>query len=405
MKRSLWVHALFGVVALASPLSIPALLAGCAKKPAPVEESPPPTPPPASTPEVTELAPLIDDAGSDVGAPDATPKKTASGGGANANQLRIKQCCAAMRAQAKQLGTSPEANELIGLSMQCDKLASQVGPLGAVARVQSASCRRCWKSREASGRVPVLGVSQAHVVSSRFAVCSLAFGALGALAGCGGADATFTSRQFAAGFTPGPHAISVFGVYKDGQMSSGAWDALGPRIAHSLGAPRCDAGFTDALATTHNELASAIDDYARADGPTDELLAQIAPAAAGDLILVLTISGKLPVHAAPGEPQDAPAPMPTGGRGGGRGGMRSGKSGRIAPAASTDELDLSASLYSVASAQSVAGVSMRYVGTSVDEAIAKFGAKLGETFPRTTCAGWNWDAKVDAERIRKGIDP
>jgi hypothetical protein len=104
-------------------LFIPAALIGCPKKAAPVEDAGAP-PPPASTPEVTELAPLVEEAGPDVS--EAGPKKW-GGGGYNSNQLKIKECCNALRAQAKQMGNSPE---LTAAAMQCDAIAAQVGPQG-----------------------------------------------------------------------------------------------------------------------------------------------------------------------------------------------------------------------------------------------------------------------------------
>jgi hypothetical protein len=116
---------------LALALLSPALLMGCPKKEPPVEEAKPEAAAPASTPEITELAPLIEDAGTD--AAEVGSKKMAGGGGgggANANQIKIKQCCNAMRAQAKQLGSSPEANQLAAFSIQCDVMAAQVGPKG-----------------------------------------------------------------------------------------------------------------------------------------------------------------------------------------------------------------------------------------------------------------------------------
>jgi hypothetical protein len=221
-----------------------------------------------------------------------------------------------------------------------------------------------------------------------------------AIASAACAPEAFTT-QVASGFAPGHHIVSVFGVYKDGQMSSGAWDAIEPRIAHALGAPRCEAGYTDALAGSHGVLSAAIEDYARADGPTDDLLAQIAPAATGDLILVVTFAGKLPAHEAADAHQDAPAIG--GGAGAGRGGMRGGGGGPRGPMAphNTDELDLSATLFSVARSQSVAVVSLRYLGTSVDEAVSQLAAKLADSVPGAACAGWNWDAKVDPEAIRR----
>jgi hypothetical protein len=110
---------------IAVVVSFPAALMGCPKKPAPVVEDAAPVAPPASTPEVTELAPLVEEAGVDA---DAAPKKwTGGGGGTNANQVKIKQCCNALRNQSKTMGNSPELNTM---AMTCDAIAAQVGPAG-----------------------------------------------------------------------------------------------------------------------------------------------------------------------------------------------------------------------------------------------------------------------------------
>jgi hypothetical protein len=79
---------------------------------------------------VTELAPLTDttDAG-DAAAEAAAPKKWV-GPAVTPNQLKIGACCAAMRAQAKQMGQSPEAFQLNAAAVQCDLFAKQVGPAG-----------------------------------------------------------------------------------------------------------------------------------------------------------------------------------------------------------------------------------------------------------------------------------
>jgi hypothetical protein len=97
-------------------------LSGCPKKP-----PPPPVdtvdaaPAPADTSSgPTVLQPLDDDLGVDA-AEAGPPKKVAKPGSANA--ARIKQCCAAIRNQAKSMGTSPEANLLVGFAMQCDQFA------------------------------------------------------------------------------------------------------------------------------------------------------------------------------------------------------------------------------------------------------------------------------------------
>jgi hypothetical protein len=112
---------------------VSALVAGCPKKEAPVvPDAGPPPPPEPSAPQITELAPIEDDSGppSDAAA-EAGKKKWGGGGGYNTNQLKIKQCCNTIRAQAKVLGASPEAFQLNALAMQCDAFAAQVGPQGS----------------------------------------------------------------------------------------------------------------------------------------------------------------------------------------------------------------------------------------------------------------------------------
>lgn len=104
-------------------------LLACPKKPPPpvVEDASPPPPPSAS---VTELVPITEDAGDDA-APEAAAPKKWTGPAMNNNQLRIKDCCNAMRAQAKQMGpSSPEGFQLNALAAQCDLVAAQVGPQG-----------------------------------------------------------------------------------------------------------------------------------------------------------------------------------------------------------------------------------------------------------------------------------
>ena len=226
--------------------------------------------------------------------------------------------------------------------------------------------------------------------------------------GCDDGGAHFTT-QFASDFIPVRQTVSVLGVYKDGRMSSDGWQALAPRMAPALGAAHCDAGY-EMLAPTYGVLAEAIDEYAQADGPTDDLLAQLAPAAKGELVLVLTFAGNLPQRAGDaGAPGSVATPSSMGGRGGGRmGGTRGGGRMRGSPrpegSNDTDLLDISASLFSVSQARSVALVAMQYTGISIDDAIAKFAARLAESFRGLTCVGWNWEAKIDPNSIRQRID-
>lgn len=107
----------------------PVLMLGCPKKEPMVEDAGAPPPPPASS-QVTELAPLTDDAGPDADAAPEAGKKLGGGGGYNTNQLKIKACCNAMRAQAKAMGASPEAFQITALAAQCDMFVTQVGPAG-----------------------------------------------------------------------------------------------------------------------------------------------------------------------------------------------------------------------------------------------------------------------------------
>jgi hypothetical protein len=60
----------------------------------------------------------------------SAPRKWTGGAATNSNQVKIKACCNAMRAQARQLGSSPEAFQINAFAVQCDTFASQVGPQG-----------------------------------------------------------------------------------------------------------------------------------------------------------------------------------------------------------------------------------------------------------------------------------
>jgi hypothetical protein len=217
---------------------------------------------------------------------------------------------------------------------------------------------------------------------------------------CSGGGAQFTI-EFASDFVPTQHAVSVLGVYQDGRMSTRGWDTLGPYLARSLGSSDCEAGY-DSLTSSNEALAEAIDEYARADGPTDDLLALLAPASQGDLVLVLTFAGKLPER-----PVDAGAAAraPSGGgwqRGGRRGGGSRAPTGKKREVAKqdTNQLEISASLFSVAGARSVALIGMQYPSANIDDAMTKFATKLGESLHGMKCVGWNWNADVDQERIR-----
>lgn len=110
---------------------VTALLVGCPEKKVPVVEEAAPPPPPPSVPTVTELAPLIDDAGVDADAAEAEAPKKRPAATMTANQVKIKACCNAMRSQAKQLANSPEGFQLNNMAAQCDLFVAQLGPQGS----------------------------------------------------------------------------------------------------------------------------------------------------------------------------------------------------------------------------------------------------------------------------------
>jgi hypothetical protein len=228
---------------------------------------------------------------------------------------------------------------------------------------------------------------------------------VGAIA-CDEGEVNFTTK-LASDFAPARQTVSVLGLYKDGLMSSEGWGAVAPYLAPALGGGRCEIGY-DALVWSNAPLAEAIDEFARADGPTDDLLGRLSPAARGDLLLVVTFAGKLPQKAmadggAFGEPVPSPGAGTRGNYGMGGGGSMRGRP-RPEPVQDTNAVDISASLYSVRQRRSVALVALRYSGATLDDALTKFGAKLAQTLPRMTCVGWNWDVTIDPDRIRNDID-
>jgi hypothetical protein len=215
----------------------------------------------------------------------------------------------------------------------------------------------------------------------------------------GGGELT---AKFAASFAPGPHTVSVLGVYQDGRMSLASWDDLAPYLVAALRSDHCAVGY-DSLATSGAPLAEAIDRFAREDGPTDELLTHLAPAAEGDLVLVLTFAGKLPTKARDNAAAHATA-APSGGGGRRHGGHRVRGAPTAEGGADSNRLDISASLFSVPQHRSVALIQMRYSGASIEDAMTKFTGKLTESLPDMKCVGWNWSVNIDPNRVRPKIE-
>jgi hypothetical protein len=198
--------------------------------------------------------------------------------------------------------------------------------------------------------------------------------------------------NYAPGFVRDGASVSVLGIFRDGRMSPEAWDELGPRFSAALHKDECDVAIGTRLRAQQPAVFAAFDASARAEGITDELLDKVAPAAAGDSVLVIIVAGRVRGAKDAGKGSGAPA-VSTGA--GGRAGRRGGPTPRSAPAPShhgahdTNVLEISASLFSKRQHESVAMVAMTYTGTSEEEALARFVEKLAAAFPGAVCAGWN----------------
>jgi hypothetical protein len=211
---------------------------------------------------------------------------------------------------------------------------------------------------------------------------------IAATAACSKADMTV---KYAAGFDPGRHKVSVFGVYKDGRMNSEAWGGIAARISNALGHTACEAGYGTPAFPADHDATAAIDEYTSSNGPTDDLLGQIAPAASGDLVMVVTVAGRLPIPVKIHVQDQQQTSRATA-----RGPLRGHRDKDV----DLNELQLTAQIFSVAESKTVALVNLDYKGESMDEAWDKFAAQVSESLAGSRCAGWNLDAKLDVEKIR-----
>jgi hypothetical protein len=237
--------------------------------------------------------------------------------------------------------------------------------------------------------------------------CRFTFLLLVLALGCDSDTAIPVSVKFVSDFAPHRQSVSVLGVYRDGRMSADAWDLLAEDVSSALGAVRCDAAY-DAWTRSDPALAAAVDDVARADGPTDALLAEIAPAASGELIVVVSMNGQVRQR----QTGDAGAAQSSAPAAGGlqasgrraRGARR--RSGQSPADAETESnmLELTATFYSVRQQRSVAQMELHYAGESLNEAATVFGRKLAQVIPSAHCVGWRSVAQIDVDRLRRGID-
>ena len=196
-------------------------------------------------------------------------------------------------------------------------------------------------------------------------------------------------------FPEGPSTVSVLGVYQAGRMNAETWNDLRTPVATVLG--RCDAAYGDDLHNANPSLFTTVEESTRANGVTEELLAQLAPSAEGDLILVLSVRGRVTTArvTAADAPPSAAAATPSK-RGGGPQGQHTRSRGRPAE---INEFGMAATIYSVRLGHSVARMNMAYTGTDLNEAISGFVEKLGTILPGATCKGWKWQTATGVEGL------
>jgi hypothetical protein len=210
--------------------------------------------------------------------------------------------------------------------------------------------------------------------------------------------------KYAPNFSRTGKHVSMFGVKRDGLMNQAGWAALGPGLSAPFNGSTCDVAYTTAWFSDVPALASSVDDYVRANGVTDDLLAQLAPTAKGDTIMLVTIAGHplQPSGDVGGQIQMATPPSSHGG-GGRRRGAAGGSETKAANASKTnaDPFNVSATFYSIPEQRSVGYIELNYSGSRIDEALNEFRNKLEEEFPGATCSGWNWAVHVDDANIRK----
>jgi hypothetical protein len=264
----------------------------------------------------------------------------------------------------------------------------------------------------------VISAGHASVRIVRANVSSLFWIGLGAFCFACHGDTEFDAKQ-ANDFSPaGRISVSVLGVFKDGYMSPETWETLGPRLSPVMREAKCETGYDAAFVAKNKEAASAIDDYTRANGVTEPLLAELSQSAEGDVLMIVTVSG----HALqdksyrhdPGPPMPGLASAP-GRQGGGTGNGFSGGTGNSAaqspwfgktsPANAANDgsgsmYEISATFYSVSLKRPVAALSMKYTGPREDDAVTRFVDKLRGFAPNATCVGFRRDVKIEEDRVR-----
>jgi hypothetical protein len=214
--------------------------------------------------------------------------------------------------------------------------------------------------------------------------------------GC--ADRTATEAAYEPQYAGAPHATaSVVGVYRDGVMSEREWSAMAADVARATRSGRCDGAYGGVWAQTSPQFETELNEAVESLGVSDDWLDHVAPAARGDLVLVIAERSQGPEGtveapaAAAGQTQRSPE------LGKGKGALLMLPVLALAllvaqavPDQGPPEptLDMLGILYSRVARHTVAALHLHYVGASASEAHRMFAEKLAAEWPDLRCAGW-----------------
>lgn len=249
-------------------------------------------------------------------------------------------------------------------------------------------------------------------ISSLFGLRRIGATATLLVAGMSCAGPTQFDVKYAPGYMPPTAEFSVFGVYENGRLNAEAWREVGAVLSRGFGASFCETAWSYQLQSVNPPLCSAIDEYTKDNGISDELLSRLAPLAQGAWILSFTVN-RSQGSVDPQEPKSRRPPASSAraaslSRVGAapQGGLRAAGWARptLADADARNEgeplFEISALLFSVKERRSTVLVSMSHRGTDLDEALGKFALKLREAIPRVTCTGWVLETPIDVAQIQ-----
>lgn len=208
-------------------------------------------------------------------------------------------------------------------------------------------------------------------------------------ASCAGPSDGFHVR-YALEHPPAPRTVSVLGILKDGLLSEEAWALVGPKVSAVLRKPACEVGYGDDLRSKNPDLFSEIENVARTNGVSEELVAKAATAAIGEAIIVFEMRGR-----PPGGVEQAPAPrsllLAHGGEG--AGGVIARATGP--PSGEPYPFELAAVVFSARLHRPLVDVGMEYFGATREDPVAELGQKLASVLAGAACVGWNWPRASD----------